>query len=105
MTTVEFQGRNATLGGFDYLDDVSVTPTQSGVQGKGYWANHPEAWCFSNITLGCQSYTQAAAIAIMLTSHARGHDLPARRAIGCGEAKRRLCSYGFELCRQCHRGC
>jgi hypothetical protein len=65
MTTVEFQARNATLGGFDYLDDVSVTPTQSGVQGKGYWANHPEAWCFSNITLGCQSYTQAAAIAIM----------------------------------------
>jgi len=38
-------------------------------------------------------------------SHARGHDLPARRAIGCGEAKRRLCWYGFELCRQCHRGC
>ena len=42
-----------------------MTPTQSGVRGSGYWANHPEAWCFSNITLGCQSYTQAAAIAIM----------------------------------------
>jgi hypothetical protein len=65
LTTLEFQGRNAVLGGVDYLDDVSVTPTQSGVRGSGYWANHPEAWCFSNITLGCQSYTQAAAIAIM----------------------------------------
>ena len=65
LTTLEFQGRNAVSGGVDYLDDVSVTPTQSGVRGSGYWANHPEAWCFSNITLGCQSYTQAAAIAIM----------------------------------------
>jgi len=65
MTTVEFQGRNAVSGGVDYLDDVSVTPTQSGVRGSGYWTNHPEAWCFSNITLGCQSYTQAEAIAIM----------------------------------------
>ena len=63
QTTVEFQGRN--VGGVDYLDDVSVTPTQSGVQGSGYWANHPEAWCFSNITLGCVSYTQADAIAII----------------------------------------
>jgi N6-adenosine-specific RNA methylase IME4 len=64
---VEFQGRNAVLGGFDYLDDVSVTPTQSGVLGSGYWAKHSEAWCFSNITLGCQSYTQADAMAIMVS--------------------------------------
>jgi hypothetical protein len=67
VTTVEFQARNATLGGFDYLDDVSVTPspTPSGAAGIGYWANHPEAWCLSNITLGCQNYTEAEAIAIM----------------------------------------
>ena len=44
-----------------------MTPTQSGVQGSGYWANHPEAWCFSNITFGCHNYTQAEAIAIMLS--------------------------------------
>jgi hypothetical protein len=66
LTTLEFQARNAVSGGVDYLDDVSVTPTQSGVRGKGYWATHPEAWCFSNITLGCDSFTQAEAIAIML---------------------------------------
>jgi hypothetical protein len=67
VTTVEFQGRNAALGGFDYLDDVSVTPspTPSGAGGIGYWANHPEAWCLLNITLGCQSYTEAQVIAIM----------------------------------------
>jgi hypothetical protein len=67
MTTVEFQARNATLGGFDYLDDVSVTPspTPSGAGGVGYWANHPDAWCLVSITLGCQSYTEAQVIAIM----------------------------------------
>ena len=64
VTTVEFQARNAI--GADYLDDVFVTPAQSGVGGIGYWANHPEAWCMSNITLGCQTYTQAEAIAIIL---------------------------------------
>jgi hypothetical protein len=66
LTTLEFQGRN--VQGSDYLDDVSVTPapTPSGVGGIGYWAKHPEAWCLSSITLGCQSYTQAEAIAIML---------------------------------------
>jgi hypothetical protein len=36
------------------------------VGGIGYWTNHPEAWCVLTITLGCQSYTQADAIAIML---------------------------------------
>jgi hypothetical protein len=63
QTTVEFQGRN--VGGVDYLDDVFVgpTPTQSGAQGSGYWANHPLAWC-SDITL-CQSYSEAQIIAIM----------------------------------------
>jgi hypothetical protein len=67
MTTVEFQGRNADSNGFDYLDDVSVTPspTPSGAGGIGYWANHPEAWCLISITLGCQSYTEAQVIAIM----------------------------------------
>ena len=66
LTTLEFQGRN--VQGSDFLDDVSLTPvpTPSGVGGIGYWANHPEAWCLSSITLGCQSYTQAEAIAIML---------------------------------------
>ena len=34
LTTLEFQGRNAISGGVDYLDDVSVTPTQSGVRGR-----------------------------------------------------------------------
>jgi hypothetical protein len=67
VTTVEFQGRNAALGGFDYLDDVSVTPspTPSGAGGVGYWANHPDAWCLLSITLGCQSYTEVQVIAIM----------------------------------------
>jgi hypothetical protein len=54
--------------GCDYLDDVSLipAPTPSGVGGIGYWANHPEPWCLSSVTLGCQSYTQAEAIAIMV---------------------------------------
>jgi len=65
-TTLEFQGRNVL--GFDYLDDVDPTPTPAAnVGGIGYWANHPEAWCVLTITLGCQSYTQAEAIAIMQT--------------------------------------
>jgi hypothetical protein len=65
LTTLEFQSRN--VQGFDFLDDVSLTPspTASGAGGIGYWANHPEAWCFSSITLGCQSYTEDEAIAIM----------------------------------------
>jgi hypothetical protein len=65
LTTVEFQGRNAK--GADYLDDVSVTPhpTPSGAGTIGYWANHPEAWCLTSITLGCQSYTEAQVIAII----------------------------------------
>lgn len=64
LTTLEFQGRNAHDK--DFLDDVDLTPTPAAnVGGSGYWAKHPEAWCVLTITLGCQSYTQAAAIAIM----------------------------------------
>lgn len=65
LTTLEFQGRN--VQGSHYLDDVDLTLTPvANVGGIGYWANHPEAWCVLTITLGCQSYTQADAIAIML---------------------------------------
>jgi hypothetical protein len=49
------------------------TPSGPGVGTIGYWANHPRAWCVSNITLGCQSYTQSQAIAIML--HSTGGDM------------------------------
>jgi len=83
LTTVEFQGRNAK--GADYLDDVFVTPTQTGVGGVGYWANHPEAWCVSEITLGCQSYSQADAIAIML--HPTSKDLTYQLAAQLAAAK------------------
>ena len=42
------------------------TPTPGpGVGTIGYWANHPNAWCVSSIALGCQTYTESQAIAIM----------------------------------------
>jgi N-acetylneuraminic acid mutarotase len=42
------------------------TPTPGpGVGTVGYWANHPNAWCVSSIALGCQTYTEPQAIAIM----------------------------------------
>ena len=34
----------------------------------GYWANHPDAWCVQTIQIGCLSYTQDQAIAIMQQS-------------------------------------
>jgi uncharacterized delta-60 repeat protein len=44
----------------------TATPTPStGVGTIGYWANHPQAWCILTITLGCQTYTDSQAIAIM----------------------------------------
>lgn len=33
--------------------------------GAGFWANHPEAWAVTSLTLGSQSYTQAELIAIL----------------------------------------
>ena len=35
------------------------------VSTAGYWASHPDAWCVPTIQLGCQTYTEAEAIAIM----------------------------------------
>ncbi|MEP7218925.1 MAG: SdrD B-like domain-containing protein, partial [Bacteroidota bacterium] len=32
---------------------------------RGYWVNHPENWPVSQITLGCVTYSQAEAIAIL----------------------------------------
>jgi hypothetical protein len=34
--------------------------------------NHPEAWCMETIQLGCVTYTQAQAVAIM--RHSTGND-------------------------------
>ena len=34
----------------------------------GYWANHPDAWCVQTIRLGCLTYTQAQAIALIQNS-------------------------------------
>jgi hypothetical protein len=38
----------------------------------GYWQTHPQAWCMETIMLGCVTYTQAQAIAIM--RHATSQD-------------------------------
>lgn len=59
-----------------FVDDVQLlvpcpaptptpTPKGVGVEPAGYWTNHPRAWCVSSITLGCITYSQAQAIAIM----------------------------------------
>jgi hypothetical protein len=36
------------------------------VGGIGYWANHPQAWCVSKLTLGCQTYSKSQIIGFML---------------------------------------
>ena len=53
------------------------TPTPSPAPGScalspGYWMNHPEAWCMETVMIGCATYTQAEAIAIM--RHSASHD-------------------------------
>jgi hypothetical protein len=56
----------------------------------GYWQNHPQAWCFETISIGCQTYTQSQAISIM--RHNSGQDktytiaqqlIAAKLNIGC----------------------
>jgi uncharacterized membrane protein len=65
-------GVNADYIGIDTVEYVcnQATPTPSPAPGgcvfrSGYWMNHPSAWCMETIQIGCQSYTQAQAIAIM----------------------------------------
>jgi hypothetical protein len=96
LTTLEFQGRN--LLGSDYLDDVDLTSTPApNVGGIGYWANHPEAWCVLTITLGCQSYTQAEAIAIML--HPTSKDMTYQLAAQLAAAKLNVdCAFTDSSC-------
>ena len=96
LTTLEFQGRN--VQGSDYLDDVDLTPTPAAnVGGIGYWANHPEAWCVLTITLGCQSYTQAEAIAIML--HPTRKDMTYQLAAQLAAAKLNVdCAFTDSSC-------
>lgn len=51
----------------------SPSPAPGGcVFSSGYWMNHPQAWCMENIQIGCATYTQAQAIAIM--RHNSSHD-------------------------------
>jgi hypothetical protein len=96
LTTLEFQGRNAI--GADYVDDVDLTQTPAAnVGGIGYWANHPEAWCVLTITLGCQDYTQAQAIAIML--HPTNKDMTYQLAAQLAAAKLNVdCAFTDSSC-------
>jgi hypothetical protein len=96
LTTLEFQGRNAI--GADYVDDVDLTPTPAAnVGGIGYWANHPEAWCVLTITLGCQNYTQAEAIAIML--HPTNKDMTYQLAAQLAAAELNVdCAFADSSC-------
>jgi hypothetical protein len=66
-TTLEFQGRNATLGGFDYLDDVSVT-AEPCPQPQGYWKNNPNAWPVDSLMLGSQTYNKTELLTILKTA-------------------------------------
>ena len=65
-TTVEFQGRNVL--GFDYLDDVSVTPSAIVCPlGQGYWKNNTAAWPVNSLILGSQTYNMTELLAILNT--------------------------------------
>jgi hypothetical protein len=46
------------------------------VGGIGYWQNHPQAWCVSRLTLGCQSYSESQVIAIMQQSTSKDMTYP-----------------------------
>src|SRR2546422_7604378 len=52
-------------------DLVAMTPTVKPVNkcplGQGFWKNHPAAWPVTSLTLGSQSYTQAALLALLDT--------------------------------------
>ena len=69
MTTLEFQARNAAsvFGGFDYIDDVSVTAAPC-PQTQGYWKNNPDAWPVNSLTLGSQTYTKTELLTILRTA-------------------------------------
>ena len=69
MTTLEFQSRNAAsvFGGFDYVDDVSVTAAPC-PQTQGYWKNNPDAWPVDSLTLGSQTYTKTELLTILTTA-------------------------------------
>ena len=51
----------------------TVTPTPGPcVLSVNYWAGHPSAWCLTSIHLGCTTYTQSQAVAII--RHDSSHD-------------------------------
>ena len=50
----------------------SPSPTPGCVFGHGYWMNNPQGWCMETVQIGCQTYTQSEAIAIM--RHNSGQD-------------------------------
>src|SRR5207237_3929340 len=43
----------------------TTSPTPGCVLTSGYWMNHPQAWCMKTIQLGCVTYTEPQAIAIL----------------------------------------
>jgi Concanavalin A-like lectin/glucanases superfamily len=55
---------NRALSQTEIQTDMN-TPVGNCLLSSGYWLNHPEAWCMETIQIGCATYTQTQAIAIM----------------------------------------
>ena len=59
----------------------------------GYWKNHPAAWPLTQLTIGCQTYTQAQCIALLrLPSKGDASRILAHQLIG---AKLNVANYGL----------
>jgi len=50
-----------------FVAKIAEAPTNRCPQGQGFWKNHPGLWPVTSLTLGRQSYTQAALLALFDT--------------------------------------
>lgn len=67
-------GDFSSIGGQARNNMARLRPNLSNgcVFGLGYWKNRPQAWCMETIQIGCGTYTQTQAIAVM--RHSSGQD-------------------------------